>query len=96
MAKRGLQYVEGAADLKVITSVGIDMDNLEFKLDPASKLDLLYSIPKAALVIVLVEVTTGNAVWVGMASGDIQENASDKAVRKRLDYTITQLVDLIP
>ena len=64
---------------------------LELKENPNSKKEVLTNVPKAALVIVLIDADTGYAVWMGFAEGDIQEQQTIENIRSRIDYAVTEI-----
>lgn len=88
---KGLFEVENDPDLLVGFAVGIDMAHLELKQDPDTKQDVLTNIPKAALVIALIDANTGYTVWVGFAEGQVQEQQTIENIRTRVDYAVTRI-----
>ncbi len=83
-------------DLAVAFFMAVDMEAMELKEDPESKDEVLKNVPKAGLVVVLIDVETGYAVWLGVAEGDIQENPTEEIVRSRLDYAVSKMFKLFP
>ena len=67
---------------------GADMAATELVKDAITKFDVVKNAPKAALVIVLIDAQTGNAVWAGVAKGDVQQNRTESSIKKRLDYAV--------
>jgi len=96
LRKRGIYSTTGKPDLAVAFFLGVDMEAMELKEDPESKNKVLKNIPKAGLVVVLIDVDTGYVVWMGAAEGNLQENPTDEVVRKRLDYAVTKMFKLFP
>ena len=96
LRKRGM--VENSADPDMIVgfAAGIDMDNLRVKVDPKTNIRHLENVPKGALVVVLVDSDTGYVIWMGTATGDVQQQPNQEMVRKRLDYAVTQMVKKLP
>ncbi len=88
---KGLIEVQRKPDLLVGFAVGIDMAHLELKQDPESKQEILTNIPKAALVIALIDANTGYTVWLGFAEGQVQEQQTIENIRKRLDYAVNRI-----
>lgn len=90
---RNLKQVGNTADLLVTFSAGIDSATLELKEDPDSHSDNenFSRIPKAALVVALIDVKTGYTVWTGYASGGAQEQQTIKNIRTRINYAIQQI-----
>ena len=96
LRKREVYSTNGTPDLAVSFFVRIDMENQELQLDPDTKLELNKKIPKGALVIALVDVATGEVIWLGEAVANVQENVTDEIVRERLDHTIREMFKLLP
>ena len=97
MKKRGIVLVEPAeADLAVAFFVGVDMDAQKLKKDPDTKVEMLKNIPKGALVVALVDVSTGFVVWIGKATAEIQQGASTELAQERLDYAISKMFKEMP
>ena len=67
------------------------MTSLELKEDPESKKQVLTNVPKAALVIALVDADTGYTVWLGFAEGDVQEQQTIENIRARIDYAVSEI-----
>ncbi len=93
---REIYSTSGTPDLAVSFFIGIDMEHQELQLDPDTKLKLNKKIPKGALIVALVDVASGQVVWLGEAVADIQKNVTDEVVRERLDYTIREMFKLLP
>ncbi len=91
LRNKGLFEAEKDPDLLVAFAAGVDMSFLELKENPNSKKEVLTNVPKAALVIVLIDADTGYAVWMGFAEGDIQEQQTIENIRSRIDYAVTEI-----
>ncbi len=91
LRNKGLIEVKSEPDLLVAFAAGIDMTFLELKEDPESKKEVLTNVPKAALVIALIDADTGYTVWLGFAEGDVQEQQSIENIRTRIDYAVTEI-----
>ena len=83
-------------DLIVAFAAGIDMDALELKMDPESKIEALVNVPRGGLVIALVDGESGFVIWMGVATAEIQQSPDAKTVKARLDYAVTQLFRKLP
>ncbi len=90
---RNLQQVDSAPDLLVTFSAGIDSATLELKEGPNNDIDNenLSRIPKAALVVALIDVKTGYTVWTGYASGGAQEQQTIKNIRVRINFAVQEI-----
>ncbi len=49
------------------------------------------TVPKAALLIALVDANTGYTVWVGYAVGDAQQQQTIESIRTRIDYAVKEI-----
>ncbi len=87
----GLHLSDDKPELAVSFLVGADMESMQLKADPDSKLESLKNIPEAALVVILIDVATENVIWIGKAEAEVQEGADQELVRKRIDYAITKM-----
>lgn len=93
---RGMSEVRQNPDLVVAFAAGIDMAALELKEDPKNDIQMLQRTPKGALVVLFIDGKTGNPVWAGSAIGDVHEKISSEDVKKRLDYAVTKMFNLLP
>lgn len=91
LRNKGLLEVQSDPDMLVAFAAGIDMTVLELKEDPESKKEVLTNVPKAALVIALIDAKTGYTVWLGFAEADVQQQQSIENIRKRIDYAVTEM-----
>lgn len=96
LRKRGLYNHAENADLDVVFFMGIDMEAMELKVNPDTNQDILETVPAASLAIALIDNKTGYVIWVGEATGDIHENASEEMIRTRLDYAVTEIFKKLP
>jgi hypothetical protein len=96
LRKRGMLQNSIDPDLIVAFATGINMDALELKFDPEIKINTLENVPRGGLVIALVDSESGFVIWVGVATGDVQEQPDSKTVKARLNYAVTQLFRKLP
>ncbi|NNJ95068.1 MAG: DUF4136 domain-containing protein [Halobacteria archaeon] len=96
LRKRGITEVRGNPDMLVAYAAGVDMTALGLKQDPETKEKLLANIPKAALVVALIDADTGYVVWIAEAAGQVQEQPDAATVRARLEYAIGEMFRLLP
>ena len=96
LRRRDLTEVNVNPNLLVGFATGINMAALKLKRNSDTRLETLENVPKAALVVVLIDADTGLPVWVGRAKGELQEEASNEVVRKRLDYAVKQMFKQMP
>jgi len=91
LRSKGLFEVNSDPDLLVAFAVGVDMTHLKLKEDPNSKKPVLTNIPKAALVIALIDARTGYTVWLGYAEGQVQKQQTIENIRKRIEYAVNKI-----
>ena len=96
LRKRGMSEVSASPDVLVAYAAGVDMTSLGLKQDPETKQELLANIPKAALVIALIDADTGYVMWIAEATGEVQQQADAATVRARLEYAIGEMFRLMP
>jgi hypothetical protein len=51
----------------------------------------LQTIPKGALVVVLVDAMNRRPVWVGVAGAELKRSQEPEAARRRLDYAVREM-----
>jgi len=88
LRSRGLFEVTSDPDLLVAFAAGVDMTTLELKEDPNAKKPILTNVPKAALIVALIDARTGYTVWLGYAEGRVQKQQSIENIQKRIDYAV--------
>jgi hypothetical protein len=88
---RGIIQVEHDPDLLVAFAAGVDTTVMELKEDPATKEKILTNVPKAALVIALIDAKTGYVVWLGYATAEVQKQQTIENIRARIDYAVSHI-----
>jgi hypothetical protein len=83
-------------DLVIAYAAGIDMDVMDIKIDPESEIETLENAPAGALVVIMIDADTGLAIWVGIATADIQENPTVESTKARLDYAVSKMFAELP
>jgi hypothetical protein len=96
LRERGMLESSAAPDVIVAFAAGINMDALELKMDPNTKMEALAQVPRGGLVIALVDGQSGFVIWRGVAIADVQKQPDTKTVKARLDYAVTQLLRKLP
>jgi len=91
LRNRGFLEVQTDPDLLVVFAAGVDMTTLELKEDPNAKKQVLVNAPKAALIVALVDASTGYTVWLGFAEGRVQKQQTIENIQKRIDYAISRM-----
>ncbi len=88
---RNIIPVEKDPDLLIAFAAGIDASTLELTEHPDNDENVLATVPKAALVIALVDAKSGYAVWIGYASGDVQQQQTIETIQARINYAVNEL-----
>ena len=96
MRKRGMSENSSNPDMYIAYAAGIDMDALQLKIDPKSKIESLDNIPKGGLMVVLIDSDTGYVAWIGVATADVNKNHDAATMKARLDYAVTQMMKKLP
>ena len=92
-----LLQVKSDPDLYIIFSLGLDIENLEIKKNPDTELDILETIPKGALYVILIDAVTNYPAWVGKALGDVKRHPpSMEEAKARLDFAVYRMFTLYP
>ncbi len=96
MRARGIGEVPAHPNIFVGFVAGVDMDRLELTQDPRQQLDVLKSVPKGALVVMLIDAASGSTVWAAAAVGHIEAGRSEEDSKARLDYAVRQMFKKLP
>ena len=96
LRNRGMAEVSSNPDMYVAYAAGVDMTALGLKENPETREKLLENIPKAALIVALIDADSGYVIWLGEAVGEVQEQADEATVRARIDYAIKEMFRLLP
>jgi len=96
LQKRGMTEDSVDPDVLVAFSVGLDMDALGVKQDPDTDTQMLANIPQGGLALLMADSQTGYLSWIGVATGDVQDNPDDETVKKRLEYAVSELIKKLP
>jgi len=92
---RDMTETSATPDLLIGFAAGIDMTNVEYKENPNTRFKSLESVPKGALVILMVDARTGVLIWAASAQGDVQGNTGE-AAKKRLKFAVKGMLDRFP
>ena len=79
------------AELAISFFTGVDMDAKSLKADPETDVEIPADVPKAALIVVALDIKTGYVVWMGIATGDITEGATVETTKARINYAISKM-----
>lgn len=96
MRAKGFTQSAANPDLLVGYVAGIDMDSIEYKKNPESKIKVLQNVPKGALVVVLIDTDTLFPVWAGEALAEVQKNITAESTKGRLDYAVSKMFAEMP
>ena len=76
---------------KGLIEVGVDMTSLELIENADSEEKILTNVPKASLVVALVDADTGYTVWMGFAEGRVQQQQSIDNIHARIKYAVSEI-----
>lgn len=79
------------AEIAMSFFTGIDMAAQELKADPKSQVKIPATVPKAALIVIALDLKTGYVIWMGVATGDVQDDATMEVTKARIDFAITKM-----
>ena len=96
LRKRGLSESTGRPDMIVAYAMGVNMDALQVKENPETKVKMLKNVPKGALMIMVIDPETKFVMWVGAAKAEVQKKADKAVIKARLDYAVTKMLGKIP
>ena len=96
LGKRGIRETGNTAALRVTFGAGIEMTAFEVHEGGQSGFPSMQTVPKGALVVVLVDSASYRPVWVGVAGADVQRQPEADAMYRRLDYVVTEMFRALP
>ena len=96
LAAHGMSESADNPDMIVAYAAGIDMTMMDMVITPESKLVKLANVPMGALAIILMEARTGQALWGGIATAEVQQDPSQEVIKKRLDYAGSSMFKKLP
>jgi len=95
LRNHGMTQSSNDPDLYVAYALGVDMDALDLKTDPETKLKSLENIPKTGLIVMLIDAETGFVNWVSVATGEMK-NLDQETQKKRLEYVVNTMFKDLP
>ena len=87
-----MRQKNNSPDVLVAFAVGVDMEALQIKIDPKTKITLLQEVPAGGLILIFIDSSSGFVVWAGVATAEVQENPSTETVKARLEYVVTKML----
>ena len=96
LRKRGMTETSMKPDLYVAYVLGVDMEALKLKENTETKISTLKNVPGGALLLVLIDARSTDAVWAGLATAELQQDMDMETRKKRLDYVITNMLKELP
>jgi len=96
LRKRGMTETSMKPDVFVAYVIGVDMEALKLKENTETKIATLENVPGGALLLVLIDSQSTNAVWAGLATAEMQQGMDMEMRKKRLDYVITNMLMKLP
>ena len=95
LRNHGISQSSVDPDLYVAYALGVDMDALDIKTDPKTKIETLENVPKTGLIVMLMDAETGFVTWVSVATGEMK-NLDQETQKKRLEYTVNTMFKDLP
>ena len=95
LRKRGMSESSRGPDVIVAFAAGINMDALETYIPVEGEMSF-NNVPRGGLVTILIDSQTQKAIWLGVATGEVQEAPEKETAKARLDYAVRQLFKLLP
>jgi hypothetical protein len=95
LRKRGMSENSANPDLIVAFAAGINMDALQLRGGSKGEMNLR-NVPKGGLAILLVGSQTGVVLWMGVATGEVQDRLDTQTAKARLDYAVTKILKQLP
>jgi len=92
---RGMTEVAENPDVLVAYSIVVDMEAQKLLKDEDNNMDIVANVPQNALFVAFADPDTGEVVWVGAASGEMQEDATNDSIKARLDYAVTKILSTV-
>ncbi|WP_221896471.1 DUF4136 domain-containing protein [Bathymodiolus japonicus methanotrophic gill symbiont] len=88
----GLTEVADAdAEVAISFFTGVDMAAQELKADPETDVEIPENVPKAALIVVALDIKTGFVIWIGVATGNVNENSTVAEKKARIAYAVKKM-----
>ena len=89
---KGLSEVaDQNAEVAISFFTGVDMAAQQLKVDPETDVEIPENIPKAALIVLALDIKTGYVIWIGVATGDIKEGTTVKEKKTRIAYAVKKM-----
>jgi len=79
------------AEIAMSFFTGVDMEAQNLKVDPNTNVEIPVNVPKASLIVVAIDIQTEFVVWIGVATGNINEDATIETTKARIEYAITKM-----
>lgn len=79
------------AEVAISFFTGVDMAAQELKTDPKTDVEIPENVPKAAIIVVALDIKTGYVIWIGVATGNVKENATVAEKKARIAYAVKKM-----
>ena len=79
------------AEVAISFFTGVDMAAQELKSDPKTDVEIPTNVPKAALLVVALDIKTGYVIWIGVATGEINKGATVEESKARIAYAVKKM-----
>jgi hypothetical protein len=93
---RNFTAVTVEPDVYVAFALAADMDALVAKYDKDNSVWFIENVPTGALFVALIDPVTEEAIWLGAAVADIQDDPKEETVKTRLDYAVKEIFSTLP
>ncbi|MEM9798832.1 MAG: DUF4136 domain-containing protein [Planctomycetota bacterium] len=96
LRSRGFSEVAVSPELIAMYGVGVDMMAVDLIEDVENETAHFEDVPQGGLFVVLLDARTSEILWVGAASGKIQDNPSIELVKDRLAHGVEKMFAELP
>ncbi|SMG63776.1 conserved hypothetical protein, partial [methanotrophic bacterial endosymbiont of Bathymodiolus sp.] len=79
------------AEVAMSFFTGVDMAAQQLKSDPDTDVEIPENVPKAALIVVALDIKTGYVIWMGVASGDVKEGSTVAEKKARISFAVKKM-----
>ncbi len=92
LREKGLTEVaDEDAEVAISFFTGVDMEAQDLKADPKTNVEIPNNVPRAALIVVALDIKTGYVIWMGVATGEVQTGTTVKEKKARIAYAVKKM-----
>jgi hypothetical protein len=96
LGKRGFTKIKENPDVFVVMGIVVDMENQEALVKYREGIETLFTLPKGALFISLVDAKSNKVIWAGEAESQIKNNTDHEKIKKRLANAVSKIFKDFP